>query len=39
MECYNFIQHYEDYFAIAKAKRSNRVPFAATFLRKQAFFH
>ena len=32
MECYNFIQQCEDHFATAGAKRSNHVPFAATFL-------
>ena len=38
MECYNFIQQCEDYFATVGAKRPNRVPFAATFLQKQALF-
>ena len=38
IECYNFIQQYEDHFATAGAKGRNRVPFAATFLREQALF-
>ena len=38
MECDNFIQQCEDHFATAKAKRPNRVPFAAIFLRKRALF-
>ena len=32
IECYNFIQQCENYFAIAGAKKPNRVLFAATFL-------
>lgn len=29
---YNFCQQYKDYFVIAKAKRSNCIPFIASFL-------
>ena len=36
MECYNFIQQCEDHFAIARAKKPNRMPFGASFLQKQA---
>lgn len=32
MTYYNFCQQYEDYFAIAKAKRPNCITFAAFFL-------
>ena len=32
MECYNFCQQCEDHFATARAKSSNRIPFAASFL-------
>ena len=35
---YNFIEQCEDYFATAKVKRPNRIPFAATFFWKQALF-
>ena len=33
IDCYNFCQQCEDHFATARATGSNRVPFAATFLR------
>ena len=33
MECYNFCQQCEDYFATAGATGPNRIPFAASFLR------
>ena len=36
MECYNFFQQYEDYFATAGAKGQNRVPFAIIFLKNPA---
>ena len=29
--CYNFCQQCEDYFATARAKRPNRIPFAVFF--------
>ena len=32
IECYNFCQQYEDYFAICKVTRPNQIPFAAFFL-------
>ena len=32
MECYNFCQQCKDYFATARAKGPNRIPFAASFL-------
>ena len=38
LECYNFFQQCEDYFATASAMGSNRVPFAATFLKDTALF-
>ena len=38
MEYYNFIQQYKDHFAIAGAKKLNRVLFAAIFLQEQALF-
>ena len=38
IECYNFIQQYEDYFAINKAKWPNCVPFVPIFLWEQALF-
>ena len=31
MDCYNFCQQCEDYFAIAKAMGPTRIPFAASF--------
>ena len=34
MDCYGFCQQYEDYFEIAEAKRLNKIPFAASFLRR-----
>ena len=33
MDCYRFCQQCKDYFEIAGAKRPNRIPFAALFLR------
>ena len=39
VECHNFIQQCEDHFATAKAKKPNRVFFAATFVQKQALFY
>ena len=38
LECYNFFQQCKDHFAIAGATGSNRVPFAATFLKHTALF-
>ena len=38
MECYNFCQQCEDYFATAGAKGPNRIPFAASFLRNRINF-
>ena len=38
IECYNFIQQCEDYFAIAGAKKPNCVPFAAIFFWEHALF-
>ena len=38
MECYNFIQQCEDYFATAEAKKPNRMLFTATFLWEWALF-
>ena len=38
MECYNFIQQWEDYFATAGAKKPNRVLFVATSFWEQALF-
>ena len=38
LECYNFFQQCEDHFAIAGATGSNRVSFAATFLKDTALF-
>ena len=38
LECYNFFQKCEDYFATAGAMGSNRVPFAASFLKNTALF-
>ena len=38
MECYNFCQECKDYFAIAEAKKHNRVSFAITFFQDQALF-
>ena len=34
MDCYRFCQQCKDYFETAKAKRPNRIPFAALFLRR-----
>ena len=33
MECYNFYQQYEDYFATTRAKSPNRIFFTVSFLR------
>ena len=38
LECYNFLQKCEDHFATAGATGSNRVLFAATFLKDTALF-
>ena len=38
LECYNFFQECKDHFATAGATSSNRVPFAATFLKDTALF-
>ena len=38
LEYYNFFQQCKDYFATAGATGSNRVPFAATFLKDTALF-
>ena len=38
LECYNFFQQCEDHFATAGTTGSNRVPFAATFLKDTALF-
>ena len=38
LECYNFFQQCKDHFATANATGSNRVPFAATFLKNTALF-
>ena len=38
LKCYNFFQQCEDHFATAGATGSNRVPFAATFLKDTALF-
>ena len=38
IECYNFCQQCEDHFAIAGAKSSNRILFAASFLRNRINF-
>ena len=38
LEYYNFFQQYKDHFAIAGATGSNRVLFAATFLKDTALF-
>ena len=38
LECYNFFQQCEDHFATASATGSNRVPFAAIFLKNTALF-
>ena len=38
MECYNFCQQCEDYFATAGARVANRIPFAASFLRDRISF-
>ena len=39
MECYNFCQQCEDYFATARAKGPNHIPFATSFLRDRINFH
>ena len=39
MECYNFCQQCKDHFATAKAKGSNRILFAASFLYDCINFH
>ena len=33
MDCYRFCQQFKDHFETAGAKRRNRIPFAASFLR------
>ena len=38
MECYNICQQYEDHFATAGAKGSNRISFATSFLRDHINF-
>ena len=38
MDCYNFCQQYEDYFATAGATGPTRILFAASFLRDQISF-
>ena len=38
LDCYNFFQKCEDHFATAGATDSNRVPFAAIFLKDTALF-
>ena len=38
LECYNFFQQCKDHFAIAGTTGSNRVPFAAIFLKNSALF-
>ena len=38
LECYNFFQLYEDYFANTGAKGQNQIPFAATFFKDTALF-
>ena len=38
MDCYNFCQQCEDYFAIAGATGPTRIPFATSFLRDQINF-
>ena len=38
LKCYNFFQHYKDYFAIAGAKCQNQVSFAVTFINSTALF-
>ena len=38
IECYNFCQQCEDYFATARAKGSNRILFAVSFLRDRINF-
>ena len=38
MDCYNFCQQYEDYFATVGATVANRIPFAASFLRDRISF-
>ena len=39
MDCYNFCQQCEDYFATAGATGPTRIPFAASFLRDRISFH
>ncbi len=39
MECYNFCQQCEDYFAICGATGPNQIQFAASFLRDRINFH
>ena len=38
IDCYNFCQQYEDYFATARATGSTRILFAASFLRDRISF-
>lgn len=38
MKCYNFCQQYKYDFAMAKAKKSKRIPFKAFFLLDQVLF-
>ena len=39
MDCYNFYQQCEDYFATAGATGPTRIPFATSFLWEQISFH
>ena len=39
IECYNFCQKCEDYFATTGGKGPNRIPFAAFFLRDRINFY
>lgn len=35
MDCYDFIQQYEDYFAISGSQDRNQIPFVATFFKEK----
>ncbi len=39
IECYNFCQQCEDYFATCGATKPNRIPFVASFLQDQIHFY
>ena len=39
MECYNFCQQCEDYFATAGARRAKQISFATSFFQNQISFH